>query len=89
MEINGWQFPVVYFLAKAYYDSGRYHDSLRLNRYLRQACRNPLLNALLEANIGDALWQLGDQDEARLAYEQSMKFDSTLNLRGIRSLGGT
>jgi hypothetical protein len=48
-----------------------------------------LLNANLQANLGDAYWKLNDFTNARASYEASISLDSFGNFRIFKSLGGT
>jgi tetratricopeptide (TPR) repeat protein len=83
------QIQAAYFLAKAYFDEGRYEQSLAVSRVLLTRSRNRLLNANIQANIGDTYWKLHDFKRARMAYEASMRLDSYGNFRIFKSLGGT
>jgi len=83
------QVQSVYFLTKAYFDQGRYDRSISMGRRFLARSRNRLLNANVQANIGDGYWKLGDLDKARVAYRLSMKLDSFENYRILKSLGGT
>jgi tetratricopeptide (TPR) repeat protein len=83
------QFQAIYFLTRAYYENGRYKQSIDTARLLLSKSRNNLLNANLQSNIGDSYWKLGDFKAARSAYEASMVLDYYANLRIFKSLGGT
>jgi tetratricopeptide (TPR) repeat protein len=83
------QVQAVYFLSKAYFDQGRYEQSIAMSRLLLSKSANRLLNANVQANIGDSYWKLNDFDNARLAYQASMRLDSHGNFRIFKSLGGT
>jgi tetratricopeptide (TPR) repeat protein len=78
-----------YFLSRAYFDQGRYHQSIAMSRFLLGRSSNPLLNANVQTNLGDSYWKLGDFNKARRAYEVSMALDTYANFRIFRSLGGT
>jgi hypothetical protein len=83
------QFMATYFLTKAYFDQGRYGQSIAMGRSLLGRCRNQLVNANLHANIGDSYWKLRDYTSARKAYEAAQQLDPFANFRIIKSLGGT
>jgi tetratricopeptide (TPR) repeat protein len=83
------QVQATYFLAKAYFDQARYEQSIAISRFLLSRSLNPLLNANIQANIGDSYWKLNDFDNARTAYEASMRLDLYGNYRIFKSLGGT
>lgn len=78
-----------YMLARVYFDQGRDEQSIAMGRLVLSQSRNRLLNANVEANIGDAYWKLNDGQRARAAYEASMKLDPHANFRIFKSLGGT
>jgi tetratricopeptide (TPR) repeat protein len=83
------QLQAAYFLSRAYFDQGRYEQSIAMGRLVLSQSRNPLLNANVQANIGDSYWKLNDFENARLAYEMSKRLDDHGNLRIFKSLGGT
>src|SRR5262249_39431112 len=83
------QVQAAYFLAKSYFDQARYEQSIAISHFLLSRSQNPLLNANIQANIGDSYWKLKDFDKARTAYEASMRLDSFANFRIFKSLGGT
>lgn len=83
------QFQAIYFLTRAYYENGRYKQSIDTARLLLSKSKNNLLNANLQSNIGDSYWKQGDFEAARSAYEASMVLDYYANLRIFKSLGGT
>jgi tetratricopeptide (TPR) repeat protein len=83
------QSQILYFLSKAYFDHARYEQSIAMSYTLLTQSQNRLLNANIQANIGDSYWQLKDHAKARLAYQASMRLDSHGNFRGYKSLGGT
>jgi hypothetical protein len=83
------QLQAAYFLVKAYFDQGRYEQSIATARFLLRRSRDPLLNANVQANLGDCYWRLNDFTKARAAYAASMLLDSFANLRIFKSLGGT
>ena len=89
MAFDPAQLQAAYFLVKAYFDQGRYDQSIAMGRFLLLRSRNPLLNANVQANIGDAYWKLNDFIRARMAYEASNKLDTFANFRIFKSLGGT
>jgi tetratricopeptide repeat protein len=83
------QLQAIYFLSRAYFDQGRYEQSIALGRFLMVRSQNRLLNANVQANLGDAYWKLNDFTSARAAYEASISLDSFANFRIFKSLGGT
>jgi len=83
------QLQATYFLSRAYIDQGRYEQSIALGRFLMVRSQNRLLNANVQANLGDAFWKIKDFTSARVAYEASMSLDSFANFRIFKSLGGT
>jgi hypothetical protein len=83
------QLQAAYFLSRAYFDQGRYEQSIGMGRFLLVHSQNRLLNANVQANVGDAYWKLNDYPRARAAYEASMSLDSFANFRIFKSLGGT
>jgi tetratricopeptide (TPR) repeat protein len=83
------QLQAAYFLMKAYFDQGRYEQSIAMGNLLLVRSQNRLLNANVQASLGDGYWKLNDFSRAREAYEASMKLDSYANFRMFKSLGGT
>jgi tetratricopeptide (TPR) repeat protein len=83
------QLMAAYFLTKAYFEQGRYEQSIAMGRWLLTRSQNRLLNANVHANIGDGYWRLRDYTRARNAYEASQQLDAFANFRIIKSLGGT
>jgi len=75
-------------LSRAYYDLGRYQDSLNLITPMLAQCADPLLLADLYSNQGDSLMKLGKFGEAHLAYRNSYQYDSVLNWRALTALVG-
>ena len=89
MAFDPAQLQVPYFLGKAYFDQGRYEESIAMGRFLLYRSQNRLLNANMQANLGDAFWKINDFTSARVAYEASMRLDPFGNFRIFKSLGGT
>ncbi len=89
LTFDAAQLQAAYFLVRAYFDQGRYEQSITMGRFLVARSQNQLVNADVQANIGDGYWKLHDFTKARLAYEASMRLDSFANFRIFRSLGGT
>ena len=89
MALDSTQIQAAYFLSRAYFDQGRYQQSIVMGNALLARSRNPLLNANVQANIGDSYWKLKDFGSARKAYEASMNLDTYNNYRMFKSLGGT
>ncbi len=83
------QIQAVYFLARAYFEQSRYEQSIAMSHILLSRSQNRLLNANVQFIIGDSYWRLRKFDQARLAYEASMRLDSYGNFRIFKSLGGT
>lgn len=83
------QIAAVYGLARAYFDQGRYEQSLAMSQSVLAYTRHRLLRANVQANMGDSYWKLGDTTKARLAYAVAMKLDAYGNFRAMKSLGGT
>jgi tetratricopeptide (TPR) repeat protein len=89
LAVDPVHLQAAYFLSRAYFDQGRYHQSLAMSRFLLGRSSNSLLNAQVQANLGDSYWKLGDFTRARRAYEVSMALDTYANFRIFKSLGGT
>lgn len=79
----------VFLLSRAHFDQGRYDESIAASHTVLRRSRRRLLNAQVQANIGDAYWKLADFGKARTAYAASLALDSYANYRMLRSLGGT
>jgi len=89
LTCDGSQIQAVYALVRAYFDQGRYEQSIALGKLLVSRSQNRQLNADVQSNIGDSYWKLHDFINARQAYEASMRSDTYANFRIFRSLGGT
>lgn len=89
LSIDASQLQAAYFLMRAYFDQGRYEQSIAIGQFLIDQAQNPLFQADVQANIGDSYWKLKDFSRARRAYEISMNLDTYANFRIFRSLGGT
>jgi len=75
-------------LTTAYYDLGRYQESVDLIASLLKKCADPQMQGNLLSNQGDAYTKLGKLNEAHLAYRASYKLDSILNWRALTALVG-
>jgi hypothetical protein len=89
LAFDAAQIQTLYFLARAYFEQSRYEHSIAVSRSLLARSQNWLLNANLQFNIGDCYWRLGNADQARLAYDASIRLDRYGNFRIFKSLGGT
>jgi tetratricopeptide (TPR) repeat protein len=69
------QLQAAYFLAKSYFDQSRYEQSIAMSGFLLARSQNRLLNANIQANIGDSYWRLNDYKRAWVAYEASLRLD--------------
>jgi tetratricopeptide (TPR) repeat protein len=77
-----------YALSRAYYQIGRYHDSIDLIQKVLPRLGDASLRANLYSNLGDAYTQLGDHPNAHAAYAASYKDDNVFNVRGLTGLAG-
>ena len=89
LALDATQLQAVYFLIRAYFEQGRYEQSIAMGRLLLSRSQNQLLNANVQANIGDSYWELSDFKSARTAFAVSRRLDSFANFRIFKSLGGT
>jgi tetratricopeptide (TPR) repeat protein len=89
LAFDSTQIQAAYFLCRAYFDQGRYHQSIDMGHSLLPHIQNQLLKANIHANLGDSYWKLNDFRRARQAYESSMRMDTFANYRIFKSLGGT
>jgi tetratricopeptide (TPR) repeat protein len=83
------QWLAVYCLSTAYFDTGRYQESIDLIEGLLKGLADPQLRANLNSNMGDAYTRLGDYQHAHLAYRYSYFVDNILNWRALMSLVGS
>jgi tetratricopeptide (TPR) repeat protein len=79
----------VYCLSEAYFNTGRYGESVDLILGLLKGLADPELRANLHSNLGDAYTRLGDYQKAKLAYRYSYTLDNILNWRAMMSLVGS
>jgi predicted negative regulator of RcsB-dependent stress response len=89
LNVDSAQMQAAYFLSRAYFEQSRYEQSIAIGLFLLSLSHNPLLNANVQANIGDSYWRLNDFKSARQAYAASMRLDAYTNFRMLKSLGGT
>jgi hypothetical protein len=89
LSVDTSQLQAAYFLTRAYFDQGRYEQSIAMGHFLIKRAQNPLLKADVQSNIGDGYWKLKDFSRARQAYETSLNLDPYANFRIFKSLGGT
>jgi tetratricopeptide (TPR) repeat protein len=83
------QWLAVFCLSTAYFDTGRYQESIDLIQSLLKGLADPQLRANLSSNMGDAYTRLGNFQQARLAYRYSYFIDNALNWRALESLVGS
>ena len=83
------QLQAAYFLTRAYFDQGQFEAGLTMCRLVLSKSRNRIVNANVQANMGDGYWALGQYTRAREAYVASMRLDKHANYRIFKSLGGT
>jgi len=89
LELDPTQWLAVYCLSTAYFDTGRYQESIDLIQGLLKELADPQLRANLNSNMGDAYTRLGDYQHAHLAYRYSYFVDNILNWRALMSLVGS
>ncbi|HYZ73399.1 MAG TPA: hypothetical protein VE641_10000 [Chthoniobacterales bacterium] len=89
LELDPTQWLAVYCLSTAYFDTGRYQESIDLIQGLLKGLADPVLRANLNSNMGDAYTRLGDYQHAHLAYRYSYFVDNILNWRALMSLVGS
>ncbi len=83
------QAQAAFYLGRAYFDLGRYRDSITTCHLVLGNVHHPIVRSDTEANLGDSLTRLGKYSQARRAYEMASRLDSKDNFRVIKSLGGT
>jgi tetratricopeptide (TPR) repeat protein len=79
----------IYCLSEAYFNTGRYGESVELILGLLKGLADPQLRANLQSNLGDAYTRMGDYQKAKLAYRVSYTIDQILNWRALMSLVGS
>ena len=89
LSVDTSQLQAAYFLIRAYFDQGRYEQSIAMGEFVVSRSQNRLINADVQANIGDSYWMLQKFDNARQAYADSLRLDPYANFRVFKSLGGT
>jgi len=82
------QWLAVSCLATAYFNSGRYEESVDLIERLLSVVQDPSFRADLNSTLGDAYTRLGDYGKAHVAYRVSYQLDNVLNWRALMSLVG-
>lgn len=88
LALNPNYWLAVSCLSTAYFNTGRYQESVDLIERLLKEVANPGLRADLHSNLGDAYTRLGDYQKAKLAYRVSYSIDNILNWRALMSLVG-
>jgi tetratricopeptide (TPR) repeat protein len=89
LSVDTSQLQAAYFLVRAYFVQGRYEQSIAMGEFLVSRSQNRLVNADVQANIGDSYWKLQKFGNARQAYADSLRLDPYANFRVFKSLGGT
>lgn len=89
VEITPDNFSAHYILAKVLYDISQFEQAIAVNKYILQISMNPMLNANVNANIGDCYSKLGEYNRAREFYEIALELDRYANFRVFEDLGGT
>jgi tetratricopeptide (TPR) repeat protein len=89
LALDRKQWLAVYSLSTAYFDTGRYQESIDLILEMLKDLADPQLRANLNSNMGDAYTRLGDYQHAHLAYRYSYLVDNILNWRALMSLVGS
>jgi tetratricopeptide (TPR) repeat protein len=89
LVLNPTQWLAVYCLSTAYFNTGRYQETIDLIQGLLKGLADPELRANLNSNMGDAYTRLGDYQHAHLAYRYSYFVDNILNWRALMSLVGS
>ena len=82
------QFLAAFCLSRAYFQTGRYQQSVTLIESLIKRVRDPETRANLDSNLGDAYMRLNERALAKLAYRHSYLIDYVLNWRGLSDLIG-
>lgn len=75
-------------LSRAYFEVGRYQDSIDLILPMTKVVRDPEFRSALDTNLGDAYTRIGDLAGAKLAYRHSYLIDYVLNWRGLSDMIG-
>lgn len=75
-------------LSRAYFEVGRYQDSIDLILPMTKVVRDPEFRSALDTNLGDDYTRIGDLAEAKLAYRHSYLIDYVLNWRGLSDMIG-
>jgi tetratricopeptide (TPR) repeat protein len=88
LALNPNYWLAVSCLSTAYFNTGRYQESVDLIERLLKEVADPGLRADLHSNLGDAYTRLGDYQKAKLAYRVSYSIDNILNWRALMSLVG-
>jgi membrane-associated protein len=88
LALNPNHWLAVSCLSTAYFNTGRYQESIDLIERLLKEVADPGLRADLNSNLGDAYTRLGDYEKAKLAYRVSYTLDNILNWRALMSLVG-
>lgn len=88
IQVDPSQIQADYYVAKAYFDLGRYPEAIRANVRVLDSVRNPIVLANVQANIGDCYYRQGQFAEAKRYYTRSMQLDRHLNVRALKSLVG-
>ena len=86
LDPNQWL--AISCLSTAYFNTGRYQESIDLIQGLLKELADPGLRADLNSNLGDAYTRLGNYQQAHLAYRLSYTVDNVLNWRALMSLVG-
>ena len=82
------QWVAGFCLSRAYFETGRYSQSVALIQRLIKGLRDPEIRADLDSTLGDDYTRLNEFSLAKLAYRHSYLIDTVLNWRALTDLIG-
>jgi tetratricopeptide (TPR) repeat protein len=86
--LDDGQWVAAYGLSRAYFETGRYNQSVALIQRVIKRLRDPEIRADFDSTLGDNYMRLGKPDLAKLAYRRSYLVDYVLNWRSLSDLIG-
>jgi tetratricopeptide (TPR) repeat protein len=88
LALDDGQWVAAYALSRAYFETGRYNQSVALIQRVIKGLRDPEVRADFDSTLGDNYMRLGKPDLAKLAYRHSYLIDYVLNWRSLSDLIG-
>jgi tetratricopeptide (TPR) repeat protein len=88
LALDDDQWVAGYCLSRAYFETGRYSESVALIQRMIKGLRDPEVRADFDSTLGDDYTRLNELALAKLAYRRSYLIDYVLNWRALSDMIG-